>query len=64
MNIERCLKIIKSLANGIDPFTGEKYASGSPYQHPETVRALFRAVEGLQALQRRKEEQNPSTEGG
>jgi hypothetical protein len=49
MNKEQTLKILNALANGIHPATGEKFGADSPYQHPDTVRALFeamRAVEG------------------
>lgn len=49
MEKEHTLKILNALANGIHPATGEKFGADSPYQHPDTVRALFeamRAVEG------------------
>ena len=43
------LKILQQLADGTDPHTGKAFGADSPYQHPDTVRALFeamRAVEG------------------
>ena len=49
MEKEQALRILNALANGVHPATGEKFAADSPYQHPDTVRALFeamRAVEG------------------
>src|SRR5262245_40126563 len=49
MEKETTLRILNALANGIHPATGEKFGADSPYQHPDTVRALFeamRAVEG------------------
>ena len=49
MDKEQALRVLNALANGIHPATGEKFAADSPYQHPDTVRALFealRAVEG------------------
>lgn len=49
MEKDHTLRILNALANGIHPATGEKFAADSPYQHPDTVRALFeamRAVEG------------------
>jgi hypothetical protein len=52
MNREQTLRILNALANGIHPATGEKFGADSPYQHPDTVRALFeamRAVEGAAA---------------
>jgi hypothetical protein len=49
MEKAQALKILNALAHGIHPATGEQFGSDSPYQHPDTVRALFeamRAVEG------------------
>ena len=49
MEKEQTLRVLNALANGIHPATGEKFTADSPYQHPDTVRALFeamRAVEG------------------
>ena len=47
MEREAALKIIQLLANGTDPHTGEVFRADSPYQHPDTVRALFFAVRAL-----------------
>jgi hypothetical protein len=44
MEKEHTLKILNALANGVHPATGEQFAAESPYQHPDTVRALFEAV--------------------
>ena len=44
MEREHALKILNALANGVHPATGEVFAADSPYQHPDTVRALFEAV--------------------
>lgn len=49
MEKEQTLRILNALANGVHPATGEQFAADGPYQHPDTVRALFqamRAVEG------------------
>ena len=49
MEREQTLRILNALANGVHPATGEQFAADGPYQHPDTVRALFqamRAVEG------------------
>ncbi|MBI1965709.1 MAG: hypothetical protein HYV99_09000 [Betaproteobacteria bacterium] len=57
MEKETTLKILNALANGVHPATGEKFGADSPYQHPDTVRALFeavRAVEGGPADAERK----------
>lgn len=48
MERETALKIIQQLANGTDPHTGEVFRADSPYQHPDTVRALFVAVRALE----------------
>ena len=48
METEKTLRILKTLADGIDPATGEQFAAGSTYQHPDTVRALFSAIRMLE----------------
>jgi LmbE family N-acetylglucosaminyl deacetylase len=48
MEKQAALKIIQQLANGIDPHSGEVFRADSPYQHPDTVRALFIAVRALE----------------
>ena len=47
MEREQTLKILNALANGVHPVTGEVFAADSPYQHPDTVRALFEAVRAI-----------------
>lgn len=44
MEQQQAVKILNALANGVHPLTGEVFAADSPYQHPDTVRALFEAV--------------------
>ena len=48
MERETALKIIQQLANGVDPHTGEVFRADSPYQHPDTIRALFIALRALE----------------
>ena len=43
------LKILQQLADGTDPHTGKTFGADSPYQHPDTVRALFIALRALDA---------------
>ena len=43
------LKILQQLADGTDPHTGKVFGADSPYQHPDTVRALFVALRALDA---------------
>lgn len=47
MEREQTLRILHALANGVHPATGEQFAADSPYQHPDTVRALYSAVRAL-----------------
>ena len=49
MEREQTLKILNALANGVHPATGEVFAADSPYQQPDTVRALFEAVRVIEA---------------
>ena len=49
METQKTLQILRTLAEGIDPATGEQFATGSAYQHPDTVRALFSAVRMLES---------------
>jgi hypothetical protein len=48
MEREQALKILNALANGVHPTTGEIFSVDSPYQHPDTVRALFEAVRAME----------------
>ena len=47
METTKTLAVLKALADGIDPATGEQFPAGSAYQHPDTVRALFSAISML-----------------
>ena len=47
MEKQAALQIVQTLAQGIDPHTGETFPAASPYQHPNTVRALFQAAQAL-----------------
>ena len=55
MDTEKSLGIIKALAKGIDPHTGEIYSADSPYQHVQTVRALFLAIEAMERSKKTEE---------
>jgi len=52
MDIESAKTIIQQLADGVDPYSGERFPSGSPYQQADTVRALHLALEALTKLRR------------
>ena len=52
MEPDRAIEIVQSIADGVDPYTGERFPSSSPYQQSETVHALHLAIEGLTKLRR------------
>jgi hypothetical protein len=52
MEAQEALGIVAALANGVHPFSGEVFADGSPYQHPDIVRALFAATRALEGSRR------------
>lgn len=41
MELSEARTIVKTLAEGIDPTTGEVFAPDSPYNQPRVIRALF-----------------------
>lgn len=48
MQLESALPIVKALADGVNPVTGEQYPENSPYAEPRALRALFSAVDLMQ----------------
>ena len=63
MEKEHTLKILNALANGVHPATGEQFAADSPYQHPDTVRALFEAVRTVEQARAPDPERGPRQTG-
>jgi len=47
METEKAIDVLRALADGIDPDTGEVMPSDSPYQQASTVRALYAALAAL-----------------
>ena len=45
MNINYAKKIVRALADGIDPITGEILPENSVYNSPDVIRALFTLLE-------------------
>lgn len=45
MDIQQSMETINTLANGVNPCTGESFSSDSPYNNPEIIRALFACIE-------------------
>ena len=52
MDTTKSLEIIRALADGVDPHTGEEFSADSPYQHPQTIRALFVATQALERVKK------------
>ena len=48
MQLESALPIVRALADGINPVTGELYPDHSPYAEPRALRALYSAVDLMQ----------------
>ena len=48
MEIDQALKIVRALADGADPHTGEELPIVGPYQQPDVIRALFLATRALE----------------
>ena len=53
MDEKQALEIVKMLADGIDPTTGEVFPADSPYQNADIVRALHKAAEALEISKRK-----------
>jgi hypothetical protein len=45
MQLDAALPIVRALADGVNPVTGETYPEHSPYAEPRTLRALYSAVD-------------------
>jgi hypothetical protein len=45
MQLDAALPIVRALADGVNPFTGEAYPDHSPYAEPRALRALYSAVD-------------------
>ena len=65
MELEKAISIIKALADGVDPYTGEQYPVDSPYQSPDSVRALVTAIAALEKQQKTtiRQQKLPSSAG-
>jgi hypothetical protein len=65
MDQAQALSVVRSLANGVDPESGEVFPAESVYQRPQTVRALYAAAEALERAERsgRRKAQLPAKTG-
>lgn len=49
MERDRAKEIIRALADGVDPYTGERFPVDGPYQRADTARALYTALEAMES---------------
>jgi hypothetical protein len=65
MDATQALAVVRSLANGVDPQSGEIFPPESPYQRPQIVRALYEAAAALERQERydRRKAQMPIKTG-
>jgi len=65
MDANQALAVVRSLANGVDPETGEVFPPESAYQRPLVVRALYEAASALERAERfeRRKAQLPAKTG-
>jgi len=65
MDASQALAVVRSLANGIDPVTGEVFPAESAYQRPDVVRALYEAAHALERHERydRRKAEMPAKTG-
>lgn len=54
MELEKAKGIVRLLADGIDPTTGEVLPKESPYNDPVVIRALFSVIESLKEVRKPK----------
>jgi hypothetical protein len=52
MDTPEAIRILKQLADGRDPATGDSLSDASVYHQPDVIRALFHAVEALDTTKR------------
>lgn len=45
MDIDSSIKTLETLANGVDPITGEVLPEASPYNHPDVIRSIFSVID-------------------
>ena len=65
MEMSQALAVVRSLANGVCPESGEVFPAESPYQRPQVVRALYEAAAALERQERydRRKSQMPQKTG-
>src|SRR5438067_10923421 len=64
MESAQALAVVRSLANGVDPESGEVFPPESAYQRPLVVRSLYEAaaaLERIERFERRRSQMPPKT---
>jgi hypothetical protein len=65
MEIQEALKIMRALADGLSPETGEVLSADLVYQYAPVVRAFHRAVGALEIMEERERSRRaPATNAG
>ncbi len=54
MDLDKAKEIVRLLAEGIDPTTGEVLPKESPYNEPVVIRALFTVIESIKEVRKPK----------
>jgi len=54
MELDEAKSLLGTLANGINPFTGEVLPDTSPYNEPRVIRALFAVLDSVKGSKQRK----------
>src|SRR3954468_22714122 len=52
MDSAQALAVVRSLANGVDPESGEVFPPESTYQRPQVVRALYEVATAFERVDR------------
>ena len=63
MEINEAKKIVETLANGIDPTTGEVLPQESPYNDPSVIRALFTVLGSKKTVKKSKQTDDQKQQG-
>lgn len=63
MELQEARAIVKTLAQGIHPVTGEAMPEDSPYNAPPVIRALFAVAQALDDSQARSPRASPPNAG-
>jgi hypothetical protein len=63
MDLDRAKEIVQALADGVDPYTGERFPADGPYQRADTVRALYKILEAADSGKKPKDPTKPRAGG-